>query len=193
MFFNRIAPNETANVSIFLPVIAVNSLIALHCERIAVRNNFKTTLVDAVSASVGYVFIIFLLGLLREIIGLPLSASFIASEVMSIKLLPFSKAQSICWSKLSPADCNELFILPANKTIAVTITPKTTTRTTVYSIPSRPLLSISLFLALINISFILLITSPLFLFAVTYRLQPDIILVSQARSQYSHKLSYPRR
>lgn len=69
MFFNRIAPNETANVSIFLPVIAVNSLIALHCERIAVKNDFKTTLVDAVSASVGYVFIIFLLGILREVLG----------------------------------------------------------------------------------------------------------------------------
>lgn len=69
MFFNKIAPNESANVSIFLPVIAVNSLIALHCERIAVRNDFKTTLVDAVSASVGYVFIIFLLGVCREVLG----------------------------------------------------------------------------------------------------------------------------
>jgi len=69
LFFNRFAPNETANVSIFIPVIAVNSLIALHCERIAVKNDFKTTLVDAVSASVGYVFIIALLGVLRELIG----------------------------------------------------------------------------------------------------------------------------
>ena len=69
MFFSKIAPNETANVSIFLPVIAVNSLIALHCERVAVKNDFKTTLIDAVSASVGYVFIIFLLGMLREVLG----------------------------------------------------------------------------------------------------------------------------
>ncbi len=69
MFFNRFAPNETANVSIFLPIIAVNSLIALHCERIAVKNDFRATLVDAISASVGYVFIIALLGVLREIIG----------------------------------------------------------------------------------------------------------------------------
>lgn len=69
MFFNRFAPNETANVSIFIPVIAVNSLIALHCERIAVKNDFKTAFVDAVSASIGYVFIIMLLGILREVIG----------------------------------------------------------------------------------------------------------------------------
>ena len=69
MFFNRFAPNETANVSIFIPVIAVNSLIALHCERIAVKNDFRTTLVDAISAGIGYVFIIMLLGILREVIG----------------------------------------------------------------------------------------------------------------------------
>ncbi len=69
MFFSRYAPNETANVSIFIPIIAVNSLIALHCERVAVKNNFKTTLVDAISASVGYVFIVFLLGIIRELLG----------------------------------------------------------------------------------------------------------------------------
>ena len=69
MFFNKFAPNETANVSIFLPVLAVNSLIALHCERIAVKKDFKVTLVDAVSASVGYVFIIFLIAIIREVMG----------------------------------------------------------------------------------------------------------------------------
>lgn len=69
LFFNKFAPNETANVSVFLPLIAVNSMIALHCERIAVRNNIIDTLVDAVSASVGYVFIVLLVGTLREVIG----------------------------------------------------------------------------------------------------------------------------
>lgn len=69
MLFNRLAPNETANVSIFLPVIAVNSLIALHCERVAVKNDFKTTFLDAVSASIGYVLIIFIIGIVRELLG----------------------------------------------------------------------------------------------------------------------------
>lgn len=69
MLFEHFAPNETANVSIFLPVIAVNSLIALHCERVAVRNSFKATFLDSVSAGIGYVFVIFTVGIVREIIG----------------------------------------------------------------------------------------------------------------------------
>ncbi len=69
MLFEHFAPNETANVSIFLPVIAVNSLIALHCERVAVRNSFKATFLDAVSAGIGYMFVIFTVGIVREIIG----------------------------------------------------------------------------------------------------------------------------
>ena len=69
LFFNKFAPNDTANVSIFLPLIAVNSMIALHCERIAVKNDYRHTLVDAVSASVGYVFIIFIVGTVREVLG----------------------------------------------------------------------------------------------------------------------------
>lgn len=67
--FEYFAPNETANVSIFLPIIAVNSLIALHCERFAIRHKLKDTLLDAVSASFGYGLIVMLTGLIREIIG----------------------------------------------------------------------------------------------------------------------------
>ena len=37
MFFAKFTPNETLNVGIFLPLLAVNSLIALHCERLSTR------------------------------------------------------------------------------------------------------------------------------------------------------------
>lgn len=67
--FEYLAPNETANVSIFLPIISVNSLIALHCERFAVRHKLKETFLDAVSSSFGYGLIVMLTGLIREIIG----------------------------------------------------------------------------------------------------------------------------
>lgn len=69
ILFNNYAPNETSYVGIFLPLIAVNSLIALHCERVAVRNNFKETAVDAISAAIGYVVIIFIVGFFREVLG----------------------------------------------------------------------------------------------------------------------------
>ncbi len=69
MLFERFAPNETQNAGIFLPLLAVNSLVALHCERFAVKNPFGKTFVDAVSASAGYALVVLLVGTVREILG----------------------------------------------------------------------------------------------------------------------------
>ncbi len=69
LFFEHFAPNETNSAGIFLPLLAVNSLIALHCERFAVKNAFRRTFVDALAASAGYALIVLLIGTVREIIG----------------------------------------------------------------------------------------------------------------------------
>ena len=69
LFFAKFTPNETLNVGIFLPLLAVNSLIALHCERFAVKNKMKDTFVDAISAAAGYAFVLLLVGTAREILG----------------------------------------------------------------------------------------------------------------------------
>lgn len=69
LFFSKFTPNETLNVGIFLPLLAVNSLIALHCERFAVKNKMKDTFVDAISAAAGYAFVLLLVGTAREILG----------------------------------------------------------------------------------------------------------------------------
>lgn len=69
MFFAKFTPNEALSVGIFLPLLAVNSLIALHCERFAVKNKMKDTFVDAISAAAGYAFVLLLVGTAREILG----------------------------------------------------------------------------------------------------------------------------
>lgn len=69
MFFEHFTPNEANNAGIFLPLLAVNSLIALHCERFAVKHTLRETLVDAVSAGAGYAFVSLVVGALREILG----------------------------------------------------------------------------------------------------------------------------
>ncbi|MGN0572233.1 MAG: Rnf-Nqr domain containing protein [Candidatus Fimenecus sp.] len=69
MFFERFTPNEANSAGIFLPLLTVNSLVALHCERFAVKNTFKSTFIDAVSASAGYAFVALIIGLLREVFG----------------------------------------------------------------------------------------------------------------------------
>lgn len=69
MFFEHFTPNEANSAGIFLPLLAVNSLIALHCERFAVKHRVRETLVDAVSAGAGYAFVVLIVGTLREILG----------------------------------------------------------------------------------------------------------------------------
>ena len=41
IFVNRFFPEISINFGIYLPLMAVNSLLALHCERVAVKNNVK--------------------------------------------------------------------------------------------------------------------------------------------------------
>ena len=65
----KISPKSIANSGVFLPLMTVNSLIALHCERVAVKNNVKNSFIDAVSASLSYGAVALVLGLLREILG----------------------------------------------------------------------------------------------------------------------------
>lgn len=69
MFFERFTPNEANAAGIFLPLLAVNSLVALHCERFAVKNPFKSTFIDALAASAGYAFVTLTVGIAREILG----------------------------------------------------------------------------------------------------------------------------
>lgn len=64
---NRLFPNMSANFGIYLPLMAVNSLIALHCERVAVKNDVKTSFIDAVSASLSYGVVAIVVGFLREL------------------------------------------------------------------------------------------------------------------------------
>lgn len=69
VFFEHFAPNETNSAGIFLPLLAVNSLIALHCERFAVKNTFRNTFIDALAASAGYAFVVLIIGAVRELLG----------------------------------------------------------------------------------------------------------------------------
>ena len=65
----RFFPKAVASIGVFLPLMTVNSLIALHCERVAVKNNVKNSFIDAVSASLSYGAVALVLGSLREILG----------------------------------------------------------------------------------------------------------------------------
>lgn len=65
----RFAPSIFVEFGVFLPLMAVNSLLALHCERVAVKRTVKDSFLDAVSVSVSYGAVTVLSGFLREILG----------------------------------------------------------------------------------------------------------------------------
>ncbi len=66
---NRFLPELSINLGVYLPLMAVNSLIALHCERIAVKRSVKDSLVDSLSASISYGVVTILTGVIREILA----------------------------------------------------------------------------------------------------------------------------
>lgn len=65
----RFFPELNINLGVYLPLMAVNSLIALHCERVAVKRTIKESFVDALSASISYGAVAILVGIIREILA----------------------------------------------------------------------------------------------------------------------------
>ena len=102
IFVNRFFPDISINFGIYLPLMAVNSLIALHCERVAVKNNVKDSFVDAVSASLSYSAVTILVGFLREIfangsiadvsINMPVKFSALATPFGGLLIIGFLAA-----------------------------------------------------------------------------------------------------
>lgn len=66
---NRFFPDMSINFGVYLPLMTVNSLVALHCERVAVKNDIKNSLIDAVAASMSYGAVAIITGLVREILA----------------------------------------------------------------------------------------------------------------------------
>lgn len=56
-------------IKIYLPLVAINSVTAVHCEQFAVKNSVKTAFCDAAAVSLGASGIFILTGAIREILG----------------------------------------------------------------------------------------------------------------------------
>ena len=69
MIVKAFLPSLDEQLGVYLPLMAVNSLVALHCERVAVKRTIKESLVDALSASISYGTVAILVGVIREILA----------------------------------------------------------------------------------------------------------------------------
>ncbi len=57
------------SMKIFLPLIAVNSITAVHCEQFAVKNSIKLAFYDAAAVGIGASVVFVITGTLREMLG----------------------------------------------------------------------------------------------------------------------------
>ena len=62
-------PRLHSSLGIFLPLIVTNCLIIGRAEAFASRQNFKSSLIDALAMGIGFLWVLVLLGSLRELIG----------------------------------------------------------------------------------------------------------------------------
>lgn len=102
IFVNKFFPDISINFGIYLPLMAVNSLIALHCERVAVKNSIKDSFVDAASASLSYGAVTIVVGFLRELfangsiadisINMPVKFSALATPFGGLLIIGFLAA-----------------------------------------------------------------------------------------------------
>lgn len=91
ILIEKLNPELFGSLGIYLPVMAVNSLLVLRCERFAVKLNPIAALKDGFTASLGYAAVLLLVGTAREILGSGSIAGFKFWEGRTLLglLLPF--------------------------------------------------------------------------------------------------------
>lgn len=62
-------PEVSLGAGIYLFLTAANSIIALHCEKLAVKTDLRHSFYDALATAIGYAAVIMLVGAVREIVG----------------------------------------------------------------------------------------------------------------------------
>ena len=61
--------NLSLSMKIYIPLIAINSVVAVHCEQFAVKNSVKLAFYDAAAVGIGASAVFVAVGVLRELLG----------------------------------------------------------------------------------------------------------------------------
>lgn len=87
----RLGYPVSAKTQMYLPLLAVNSVTAVHCEQFSVKHSVRQAAQDAVAVSIGFGTVLILTGALREILGNGSIAGFALNlpATFSGMLLPF--------------------------------------------------------------------------------------------------------
>ncbi|HBL40842.1 MAG TPA: hypothetical protein DDY98_04435, partial [Ruminococcaceae bacterium] len=91
LFLEKNEPELFSSLGLYLPIMAVNSLVVLRCERFAVKIRPLSALRDGLTASLGYAAVLIATGLIREILGSGSVGGFVFRHGRNLSglLLPF--------------------------------------------------------------------------------------------------------
>lgn len=94
-------PEISLGAGIYLALTAANSIIALHCEKLAVKTDLRHAFFDSVATALGYAAVIIPVGALREMIGSSTiwGANIKVPMTFPASLMPFG---GFCSSRSSP-------------------------------------------------------------------------------------------
>ncbi len=67
LYLDKTHSEVYASMGIYLPLLAVNSLIVIRCEKFAVKNSVKHAFYDSIATSVGFVVASVVVGAIREV------------------------------------------------------------------------------------------------------------------------------
>ena len=98
-------PEFYVELGLFLPLTAVSSLIALHCERFALTADIKETMIHACGTSAGYFAVTLITGIVREILS---QASVFGAQNTFVFILPILKIISSVLSFRYPIPDNRV-------------------------------------------------------------------------------------
>ncbi len=84
---NRTFIELSLGMKIILPLTAVNSVTAVHCETYAVKHDVRSAVNDALSAALGTSAVLIICGIIREIIG---SGSIAGTKLSSFRISGFA-------------------------------------------------------------------------------------------------------
>ncbi|MBR6785680.1 MAG: hypothetical protein IKM25_05465 [Clostridia bacterium] len=78
-------------MKIYLPLTAINSVVAVHCEQVAVKSDMKLAFYDALASGIGISAIFLITGAVREILGRATFAGVAVNIPVTLKgmTLPF--------------------------------------------------------------------------------------------------------
>ncbi len=61
--------NLSLGIKVFVPIVAINSVVAVHCEQFAVKNDVKLAFYDAAAVGIGASVVMIVVGAIREVLG----------------------------------------------------------------------------------------------------------------------------